>query len=243
MNEKYPLMPLVGYRINYKQYQHFHFQLIAVFYHFNRCEFEEAYQAMNEMWELMEADVSIFGIYKTESSYFNMINAALATDRYNEADKIADLYFNFLKENKQNEKICFAHVLKALIWCAAYPKISNVNTDFFLQKIEEYMKVLKKHDNMLVSLGETEMLKAKIYFINKNYPKAIEQLKVGSMKLYLDSLGMFDVYSELFYLGLTGQLRSGSEELKKKLGIMRYKTKSPTVLINLKWIGTIFSLK
>jgi len=243
LNDKYPLMPLVGYRINYKQYQHFHFQLIAVFYHFNRCEFEEAYLAMKEMWDMMEADETIFGIYKTESSYFNMINAMLATGRDIEADKIADLYLDFLKENDQTEKLSFAHTLKALIWCAAYPKITNVNTNFFLQKVDEYIRAVKKNENRLVSLGETEMLKAKIYFIEKKYEKAIEQLKVESLKNHLEELGLYEFYRELFHLGLTGRSRTDAEELKKKLNTMRYKTKSPTVLINLKWINTILSLK
>jgi hypothetical protein len=242
LNALHPLMPLIGYRVNYTAYQHFHFQLIAVFYHFNRCEFEEAHAAMKEMWEMMEKDRSIFGIYKTESSYFNMINSLMATERYPEADKIADQYFNFLKENNQADKIPFAHTLKAHIWCSGWPKINASNVNFLLSKVEEHSKALKKQDNVLLSLGEVEMLKAKIHFLNKEYKKAGEQLKNESAKKFIHLHGLDELYPELFSIALEGRTGANAkqrkEELKKKITSARYLSKSPTVLMQLRWLTT-----
>jgi hypothetical protein len=240
LNEEFPLMPLVGYRVNYTQYQHFHFQLIAVFYHFNRCEFEEACTAMKEMWDMMEAAKTIFGIYKTESSYFNMINSLLSTGRFAEADKIADQYHAFLKENNQQDKAPFAHTLKALIYCAAWPRLQVTNLDFLAGKVEEYSRALRKQDNVLVSLGEVELLKARLLFLEKEYRKASEQAKNAAAVKYLEQHGLQELYAGLFALGLEGrgERKGKKEELKRKIASVRYTSKSPTVLMQLKWIGS-----
>jgi hypothetical protein len=240
LNEQYPLMPLIGYRVNYTQYQHFHFQLIAVFYHFNRCEFEEAYLAMKEMWEMMEADKTIFGIYKTESSYYNMINAMMATERFAEADKVADQYLHFLKENSQSEKIPFAYSLKAMIWTNAYPKLQTSNADFLLGKVEEQSKVLKKRDNVLISYGEIELLKARMLFLRGEHQKALGQLENEAVQKFMKQHGLAELYRDLFSLALDGrtaETKQKKEELKKKLTSARYLSKTPTVLIQLKWMN------
>ena len=246
LNSKYPMMPMIGYRSNYRQYQHFHFQLIAVFYHFNRCEFEEAYQAMKEMWVMMEESGSIFNIYKTESSYFNMVNSMIATERYHEADEIADKYTLFLKENGQSDRVSFAHLLKALVWCAAYPKIKTVNLSFLLSRIDEQIKQLKKNDNVLVSLAEAETLKAKIYFITGQHEKASRQLVMETVKSNLSSLGVYELYTELYSIARDGkgshQYRTRKDDLKKKITSARYLCRSPSAFMQVRWLNSMMAL-
>ncbi|HEY6161522.1 MAG TPA: hypothetical protein VI112_09875 [Bacteroidia bacterium] len=235
LHEQYPLLPLIAYRVNYIQYQHFHFRQIQVFYHFNRCEFEEAYAAMKEAWEMTEAEENIFRVYKSESLYFNLISAQLATERYAEADMTADRYIAFLKQNDQSGKMPYAYTQKAMIWAAAFPKIKSEQVDFFLKRIEEYQRTLKKQDNIQLSWAESEALRAKIFFIQRRYEKALAMLKSEEVKKFYESLGLYQLFGELYSL-YRSPSRERKEELKRKISAKRYTTKAPNIMMQLRWL-------
>lgn len=231
LNGKYALMPLLGYRAHYNLYQHFHFKQISVFYHFNRCEFEEAYHAMKELWELAHSENDVYRIYRSESIYFNMFSAQCAAGRFTEAERTVEAYIGFLKENNNTQKIQFAYVLKAMLYCDVFPKTSGQDADFLLSKTEDYIRSMKGNNNVQTSLEEALLIKAKLHFTRKELKLAYETVLEEPVKKYLQSFDLSDLFEELF-----DPCAYSPAELKRKIIRRKYQAKIPQALANLRWL-------
>ncbi|MEW6470508.1 MAG: hypothetical protein AB1458_16470 [Bacteroidota bacterium] len=230
LNEQYPLMPLLSYKANYNLYQHMHFSQISVFYHFNRCEFEEAYQAMKKMWDMVHGGLDIYRMYKAESVYFNMLSAQRAAGRYTEADKTIDDYIAFLKENGQPARMPYAYTQKAIVYCEAFPRTFGLAPAFLQGKLDEYIRSLRGNNNVLTSVAEALLTKAKLYFLEKDSARALKMLERPEVIGAFEPTGLYKLFKELF---------SGSvprPELKKKIARKRYVTRTPNELLHLRWM-------
>ncbi|HXB12173.1 MAG TPA: hypothetical protein VNZ45_09325, partial [Bacteroidia bacterium] len=117
---KHTLIPMVIYKANHAKLFHYHFSQINAFIHNNKLEFEEAYEAMKEMWTLANSD-SLFKTYRSDSLYFNLFTLQCMTGRYREAYDTCELFLAFLKKENRFERINFANMMKAVLYATAYP--------------------------------------------------------------------------------------------------------------------------
>lgn len=242
---KHPLMPLLSYKVNYVKYQHFHFNQSTTFYHFNRCEFEEANASMNEIWELVNSSDSIFRMYKTESLYSNMFNIQLLSGNYEACNRTNDHFITFLKENHQQDMLIHAYTQKAMLYACLYPATQMIKMDsgFLNTQVDEYIKKVRKSDNAQLSLDQVLVLKIKLLIIAKNYKKAIEILNEKVVKDHLESLKCHDLFVELITLLMqnTSALSKQFADLGKKVQQRKYKAELPGEYMHLKWLSEYIS--
>jgi hypothetical protein len=238
LQKKYPLIPLMQYKANYVQFQHLHFNQMMISYHFNRCEFDQAYLAMKEVWHLVVQENSIFKMYKSESLFYNMVTAQCMTQRYAEAFETTNDFISYLKANQQTDKLLVPNVLKAWIYADIYPATFKMNPSFLSDQLDEYIKVLKKSGNTMIPLDQTLVLKAKLLIIDKKFDKAHQLFKDPVVVSYLNALNLNSIF-----LNLISILENDPEDKKQKLtelfkalqGI-RYKAKTASEYMNIHWL-------
>jgi len=238
LQSKYPLIPLLTYKVNYVQTQHMHFGLMVMSYHFGRCEFEETYGIMKEFAILMEDENSIYKTHKTESFYYNLITAQCMTQRYQEAFETIGNYIAYLKTNQQTDKLVLANSMKARIYTEIYPQTFKMDPAFLMEQIDEYIKVLRKADNMMVSLDQTLVMKIRLLIIAGNYGKALQSIKEPVVMHYLTSFNMYEPYLQLIRILLdnSSQKQKKLQELSKAVQSLRHRSKVPAQYLHTFWL-------
>lgn len=233
-----PEVPLLSYKVNYTKFQHFHFNHITMFYHFNRCEFNEAYHFMKDSFDLVHNNDSVLKVYKTESLYFNLTTSQCMAGKYDEANETTNLFVTFLKENNQFDKLSFAYVQKARIISDTYPQMYKMDFEFLLDQVGEYIKKVRKADNVLASLDDTIVLKFKLLVIKKEFEKARKLIFEKSVQKYLEEVKVFDLLIEL--ITILEEDKAGKnkllEELSKKTQQRKHKAFTPGDFMHLNWI-------
>lgn len=230
-----PETPLLSYKVNYTKFQHFHFNHITMFYHFNRCEFEEAHHFMKDSWDLVHNNDSVLKIYKTESLYFNLATSQCMAGRFDEANDTTNLFVAFLKENNQLDNLSFAYVQKARIVSDTYPQTYKMDFDFLMNQVEEYIKKVRKTDNVLASLEDTLVLKIKFLIIKKQFEKAEKILQDKVVQKYLDQVHALDLMTELIDNSASSKNKL-LEDLSKKTQQRKHKATTPGEFMHLNWI-------
>ncbi|MBC7863399.1 MAG: hypothetical protein IAF38_10520, partial [Bacteroidia bacterium] len=247
--KKYPHLPIVSYRRNYQLYQHMHYRQMTVFYHYNRCEFEDAYKMMKEFWDNVTARPDVYAMYRSESFFFNMFNCTRSTLRFTEADKIVDAYASFLKENKNSSKLVYAYTQKAMLYTEAWPNALGMQTDFLKQKLDEYLKQVKDDNNVQTGYGEALVIKSRLCFLEKDFNKALALIKKPEAEKFLLNFDLCEMYNALYNYYVKTSVHSLEENteaknsLKKKLSKEIALTKKPVTLMSLRWVQRILESK
>jgi hypothetical protein len=234
----HPSIPLLSYKVNYVQQQHMHFNQMMISYHFTRCEFEETYQAMKDVWQMINKEDSVLSMYKTEASYFNMVTSQTMTQRYPEAlETIAD-FAQFLKTNHQTDKLVMANVLKARVYADVYPQAYKMDPLFLTAQVEEYIKILRKKDNTMISLDQTLVLLIKLYVIRGNYSGASKILSETPVQKYLSDIALYDLTRDLILILTENGSQKNRElsELLRKLQLIRHKASTPAEYMHIYWL-------
>ncbi|MGZ4118757.1 MAG: hypothetical protein ACXVPY_14815 [Bacteroidia bacterium] len=236
---KNPDVPLISYKVNYISNQHFHFNQITMFYYFNRCEFNEAYESMKEVWDLVHSSDSILKVHKTQSLYYNLLTAQCMAGRYAEANETSDLFVAFLKENNQTDMLSFGYVQKARVISDSYPQTFKMDLGFLMDHVDEYIKRVRKADNVQASLDETLVLKMKLFVLTKEYEKAEKLMKDDLVKKHLTDLHAYDLINELIKIlqKESSDKHSLLNELTKKVQLVRHKATTPGEFMNLNWLS------
>jgi hypothetical protein len=233
----YSLVPVISYKVNYVQLQHMHFNQMMMTYHFNRCEFEEAYQELNEMWIRMSEENSIYKVYKTESSYYNMVTAQCMAGRYPEANNTVNEFMQHLKTNHQQDKLVFANTLKARVYSEIYPQTLKMDPQFLMEQMEEYIKIVRKSDNIQVSLDQSLVLKIKMLILAKKYPKALQVLKDPAVESYLGPMKLTGIFSSLIRTLSDEPLNAQKlVEIGRSVQLIKNKANTPAEYMNLIWL-------
>jgi hypothetical protein len=234
----HPMIPLMNYKVNYVEQQHMHFNQMIMSYHFSRCEFEETYRVMKEVWDLIIKDNSVLKMYKTESSYYNMVTAQCMTHRYHEALETINDFAAYLKTNHQSDKLVLANVLKARVYSDVYPQTLKMDPVFLFGQVEEYVKILKKADNRMISLDQTLVLKAKLLVFRGSYQKALQTIAEPDAKNYLEAMNLMEPFRELIKIlhENSSQKLKKLAELNRSVQLIKHKATSPAEFMHIWWI-------
>ncbi len=235
-----PFVPLINYRANYVKYQYFHFAQSTMFYHFNRCEFQDALTSIQEVWNLAHDHNSVFKAYKTESLYSNMFTLQCMAEKYDEALATTDLFISFLKENKQIDKLNFAYTQKAKIYSDIFPNTKRIKVDknFLVNQLDEYIKKVKKENNLLMPYDQALVLRIRFYLIEKNYKKAKELFNYKVVKYYFNQVNLYELYKEFIEIIISSSIdkRHHFIILTKKATQLKYKMRTPSEYLNINWL-------
>lgn len=234
LSKTYPLIPHVSFRANYSQYQNFHFKNISAFYLFNKLEFEQTHELMFDLFKMVTNSNTIYSIFNSESIYFNTFQAQLATYRFKEAEQTVALYIDFLKKNDLHDKIQQAHVMNIMAR-SEQSGISRVDYDYYFEKLDVYIRFVRKNINIQIPSGSALLLKAKLYLLQKEFTKAQEVFKKEEVKKYLNELQIFDQIDSFF--SNKSLLNLNSTEINQFKNLFRKPDHliKPEALIQLNW--------
>jgi hypothetical protein len=234
----YPMIPLMTYKVNYVQQQHMHFNQLIMSYHFSRCEFEETYQVMKEVWSLIVKEDSILKMYKTEASYYNMITSQSMTQRYPEALDTINDFMTYLKTNHQTDKLVLANVLKAKVYSEIYPQTLKMDPLFLMEQVEEYIRILRRSDNMMVSLDQTLVLKAKLLIFKGQYQKAMQTISEANVEAHLTEMKLLEPLKELIRIlqENSSQRNKKLSELNKAVQSIKHRATTPAEFMHIYWM-------
>lgn len=237
------LMPIISYRRNYNLYQQMHYRQMTTFYHYNRCEFEEAYIMMKEFWNNIFNQPEIYGMYKSASIFFNYFNCQRATRRYAEADETVNEFITFLKENKNTSALPYAYTLKAIIYADAWPQNLGMQPALLKARVDEYMREVKDDSNVQTSYGEALLIKARLLFLEKEYAKALQLARKPEAEKFMEDSSMKTAFSAFFNLYAGGNSEGERLEFKKLLSKEVAMAKKPVALMYLRWMQRMLERK
>ncbi len=238
LNEKYPLMPLVSFRKNYVDYQHLHYKQIQTFYHYNRLEFEDAYLAMNDIWGMVNSENEIHKSLKTESMFYNMFISQRMAGRYKDAEKLISDFLLFLKENNNQAKYNYAYTMFAILIADDFPRHKDKDIDFYIDKVDDYIKSIKNSTNVQTGVGESLVTKLKLYILTKRNTLAEKTLKEKELIDFLKENNLFEFYSTLLNVLIDSKVR---KEINRNIEKRIIKCIVPDELAELKWLKKAFT--
>jgi hypothetical protein len=220
----YPHMPMMNYRANYSKHFHFHFNQIAAFFHNNRCEFEDAYQAVKKMWDMTQSSDTAYKQYKTEAIYFNYINMQCITGRYKDALDTCTKYVDFIKGNNHLDRLPFINMLKLVTYLNAFPQTFKLDAAYLHEQADEYIKYVKKQENIEIPLSHAMFYKAMLYLTEGKVEKAKTILVKQDIRATLKELGVSDIVDDMIKTISTGADSTRLMELAKKIQLAKAKT-------------------
>ena len=243
LSASHPLIPALKYGLNYATLQRYHFSEIRVFYHYNKCEFEEGYRAMKDLWNLVFSGNSIYGGNRTDTLYYNTVRIMTAAGYYNEAFETAEKWLDYLKENNQAELTRNAYSQMAYAYVEGYPSTKNANAAFFTRKLDEHLKALKKEGNTNF-FGEALCVRSRLHFINGEYLQAQKLLRTPQVKQSLDDIELYEIFEEMYALPSKkkADLAAHKSILVKKIKGLENTIKKPLAEIQLRWLKRMVDL-
>jgi hypothetical protein len=159
-----------------------------------------------------------------------MFSAQRASGRYIEADKTIDEYIQFLKENKNTEKINYAFTLKAMLSVMTYKPSGNLNINYLIDRIDAYIKSIKENGNVQTSKGEALLVKLKLHYLTNNKKEVNKLILNKDVKEELKKMNIEDIY--LFFI----EGKTDMKELKKVIQKRLNQAKVAVEMYELKWI-------
>ncbi|HTB06415.1 MAG TPA: hypothetical protein VK806_05625 [Bacteroidia bacterium] len=232
-----PRTPLISYKPDYDKFTHFHFSQINTFYHNNRGEYEEAYEAMKDAWNMVHSSNSVFNRFKTEGLYFNMFTMQLITGRYRDALETCNMYVTFIKENGKTERLVFANMWKAALYVNAFPQIFKMDSVYLLEQTDEYIKAVKKHASIELPYHHALGYKSQLFIILGKYKEAKELIAKTEAGGYFKEMNSFELVNELLELLSKTHSEKQLLELAKKVQQRRMKANTPDAFMVLLWLG------
>jgi hypothetical protein len=234
--EQNPGVPIVIYKTGYDKLFHFHYNQITALYHTNKAEFEEAYMAVYEMWNMVNSGDPFFLMYKTDSLYFNMFAMQCVTGRYRDALETCNAFSVFVKDTGRLDTMPMINSLKGLLYVMAYPQTFKLDVAYLLDQAEEYIRTLKKKgDNVHFPLAQAMLVKTELFIIQADYKNAAKLLNDVQVMQYLKASNTLNHFMELL-TSLKNGSKQGLHEWEKRVAQQKYKATKIDEILALNWL-------
>jgi hypothetical protein len=221
----------VFYIPNYEYYQEIHLKEISMFYYYNRCQFEEAYQESNELKKFINKNQAA----KAESFFYNAFRSELAAGHYSDAQQTINEYTEELRKNNRSEKLPVAYTLQMMLYVYAYPKIKPTNIPYMENMFEQYIKWSRENKNLLVPTEEAVIIKTGYNFINGRYAENLKLIKNETLAPYFEKKELYDAFVEYNTLFASKEKNTTRvTKLKDKLNALQFKVLTPNSVLLLK---------
>ena len=89
----------------------------------------------------------------------------------------------------------FPNVLKSFVFVSSYPQTFNLDADYLLKQLSEYIK--KAEDNTRMSLAQTMLIKAEFFLLKGKYKEAEKIVNDEKVKNALQDLNAYFFYKDV----------------------------------------------
>ena len=235
--EQNPGVPIVIYKTGYDKLFHFHYNQITALYYSNKAEFEEAYMAVREMWNMVHSGDPLFLTYKIDSLYFNMFAMQCITGRYRDAYETCNAFTVFVKDTGRPDIMPMINTLKGMLYVMAYPQTFKLDAAYLLEQADEYIKILKKKgDNVHLPMAQAMFVKMQLYIIRTEYKHAAKLIDDAQIVQYLDAIKAQTFFAELLTC-LKNDTKQALPQLEKRVAQRKYKAVTIDELLALNWLS------
>jgi hypothetical protein len=208
LSARYPDVPLGHYEHNGKMITQYYLAYARCGLSFYRGETEEAYSHLMECWRILTTTPGMrFRI--TEGIYLNRMSLATVIERYREAIDTGEEYLQFLRNQNKEEQRLRAYSELAQIYLYAYPQIRCPDPEFFLSKVDAWIRHTRSHKLDAMHTNALNIKAAFLFF----YGSREESYRFARRNQIakLSSAQGQDIFNRVY-----GVLeRNNSEELKK----------------------------
>jgi hypothetical protein len=194
---KNPGMPSINYEPNHSLLLKYYLTNSRGMYEFMKGDIENSYKAFKESWSVLDT-VPDLRVKKSENNYRNKIHIEIVAQRYAEALQTANELLEHQKQHNTKDSQLLTYYEIVQIYTYSFPDLKCDNPDFYLRKLDEYIRQLKKNDPLQV-LGEVCTTKAVFLFIHKRYDEAKAAAKTKECKTNIEIRGL-QLYHDLFEL-------------------------------------------
>jgi hypothetical protein len=214
----------IFYTPNYEYYQEVHLKEISIFYLYNKCDFEEAYQESCALKKFISNNDSP----KAESFFYNAFRAELAAGKYTDAKQTLEEYAEMLRRNNQTDRMPFVHALHMMLYVFAYPKMKLDNLSYTEKKFDQYIKWAQKNRNLITPYEEALVIKAGYNHIREMYDENLSLLKEPALEKYFESKELHQAFAN-FTKHFAGESRTASERklIREQLDALKFKVLTP----------------
>lgn len=229
----HPYMPDYRFIAGYSATQTYNFQNLKVMNHFNAFHFKDAATLMKTLYDsVMEPGSSI---RRSMGPVFFSTSCHIfcCGERFNDALAAANYYLHYLRETKQNNLLIKAYfeIVNAHIWL--YPVKSGYTDAFVLDKIDEYISIMKNEIHSIYFIGSANWLKMKLYMAKGEFANAKKILDTADFSSYfMDAPLLNEVSVTLKMLADTNITGKKIQQQINTLHTRRFKTTLPPDYMN-----------
>ncbi len=240
----HPNMPDYRFIAGYSATQTYNFQNLKVMNHFNAFHFKDSANLMKALYDsVMEPGSSI---RRSMGPVFFSTSCHVLScgERFNDALKAANDYLHYLRETKQSNLLIKAYmeIANAHIWL--YPAKSGYTDTFVIEKINEYLGIVKNETHTVYFTGYASWLKMKLYMAQGDYTNAKKILDSTDFSSYfMDALLRNEVTVTLQMLA---DHKTTTEKIQQQITTLhtrRFKTTLPPDYINYLFLERLLTQK
>lgn len=219
----------VFYIPNYEYYQEVHLREISMFYYYNRCDFENAFNESHELKKFISKNESP----KAESFFYNAFRTELAAGHYQEAKQTLDEYGAVLRSNNQMEKLPVIYALQMMLYVFAYPRIKYENIPHMEKMFNQYTKWSQKNKNHLLPYEDALIVKSGYNHITGNNAGTAELIKDKTLEPYFESKDLYKLFVD-FHSAFSNGEKERIPALQDRIKALQFKVLTPNSVLLLK---------
>lgn len=236
---QYPKMPIVSYAPDYVPLQQYRMTELEAMTHFRAFRFKEAANAIYDLLlTVSEADYALKRMFN-EVLIVNAIHIQVAAKNPERALACVQIYFKFLRANKQHERIPRAYCELANVVATLQYLAPHTNFKTLLTNIELLENDTTK-DKTNEMHGAVLFLKLKLLWMMKNYSHAIKLLSNKQLKEHFQHDGLWQLVKDVLdYASPNSNLVYSPQELKTQLRKLKHNSKRAENITIYNWLELI----
>jgi hypothetical protein len=217
----------IFYTPNYEYYQEVHLKEISMFYLYNKCDFEEAYQESCALKKFISSNNSP----KAESFFYNAFRAELAAGKYSDAKQTIDEYAEVLRRNNQTDRMPFVHALHMMLYVYAYPKVKVDNLSYTEKMFEQYIKWAQKNRNLITPYEEALVIQVGYNHIRGRHDENLQLVKQKELEKYFENAELYRLF-----IDFNKHFAAGGDKrhLRARIDSLKFKVLTPNSVLLLK---------
>lgn len=169
--EQYPNIPQTHLQVNFREYTQFRLYNLQSIFYFNKGDFAQALNAMNEKYDLRKKHPAVCAP-ESDADYHNGILICMCSGAYEDAWKLAEKLLDFYNRHDQEEYQYIAYYDMVSVYYFGFFDFDPPNKELLHKKIKEGFEVAKD-ERILMYLKSAKLSLA---ILDGNAPMALDLL-------------------------------------------------------------------
>ncbi len=172
MHKKYPDMPILGYRSNYRIHTKYNLLRFKAYILYRLLDFQGAYSYLRQAWDMRISHIDVFQPSSIDD-FQEIIIASRFSDRLDEAREMTDLFIQNQQKKKNEIGLAIANSEMVANYLYNFPKIKTTQKEYKelcnqLDKLYDHYSANQK----IRTAGYYRNMKALFCFINSDFDLA-----------------------------------------------------------------------